>query len=167
MLTEDVFTRASIEQASSHQATIEAEHRACIEPASRLHRGCIEPASSYSIEPASSFQHRASRPGLRWRDVECDHPALCRMDPSANEPYWDQQVSAGFHYNATAAATAWAPAWTPRRWANASTGVVHMYHSARWGGWQSRLGARNDTTYSLLFQCSLLSGGGDAALSSR
>ena len=53
MLTEDVFTHASIEQASSHRATIEAEHRAC-----------IEPASSHSIEPASSFQHRASRPGL-------------------------------------------------------------------------------------------------------
>ena len=53
MLTEDVFTHASIEQASSHRATIEAEHRACIEP---QHRD--------SIETASSFQHRASRPGL-------------------------------------------------------------------------------------------------------
>ena len=57
MLTEDVFTHASIEQASSHRATIEAEHRAC-----------IEPASSHSIEPALSFQHRASRPGLRERE---------------------------------------------------------------------------------------------------
>ena len=43
MLTEDVFTHASIEQASSHRATIEAEHRACIEPQHRAfsieHRG--------------------------------------------------------------------------------------------------------------------------------
>ena len=36
-----------------------------IEPALSLHRACIEPASSHSIEPASSFQHRASKPGLR------------------------------------------------------------------------------------------------------
>ena len=45
MLTEDVFTHASIEQASSHRATIEAEHRACIEPASSLHRATQHRAS--------------------------------------------------------------------------------------------------------------------------
>ena len=50
MLTEDVFTHASIEQASS------------------LHRACIEPASSYSIEPASSFQHREAGAQI-FRDV--------------------------------------------------------------------------------------------------
>jgi hypothetical protein len=59
MLMEDDFTHASIEQASGHRATIEAEHRAC-----------IEPASSHSIEQASSFQHRASRPGLRIRNTK-------------------------------------------------------------------------------------------------
>jgi hypothetical protein len=46
MLTEDVFTHASIEQASSRRATIEAEHRACIEP---QHRASIELSAS-SIE---------------------------------------------------------------------------------------------------------------------
>ena len=50
---------ASIEQASNHRATIGV--------ASSLHRACIEPASSHSIKPASSFQHRASRPGLEDR----------------------------------------------------------------------------------------------------
>jgi hypothetical protein len=46
MLTEDVFTHASIEQASSHRATIEAEHQATIEP---QHRATIELSAS-SIE---------------------------------------------------------------------------------------------------------------------
>ena len=61
MLTEDVFTHASIEQASSHRATIEAEHRACIEP---QHRATIEPPyRAFSIEhrgrgsAASTIEH--------------------------------------------------------------------------------------------------------------
>ena len=41
-------------------------------------------------------------------------PPLCRMDPTHNEPYWDQQVSGGFYYNHTAQAQPWAPAWTER-----------------------------------------------------
>ena len=53
MLTEDVFTHASIEQASSHRATIEAEHRACIEPASSLHR-----ATASSQHRSFSIEHR-------------------------------------------------------------------------------------------------------------
>ena len=37
-------------------------------------------------------------------------------------------------------------------WSNASSGIVHMYHPAGWGGWQFRVGARpaSDT---LLFEC--------------
>ena len=89
----------------------------------------------------------------KWRGVVCEQPDACRMDATHNEPYWDQQVSSGFHFNATAAATPWAPAWTPRAWANASTGTVHMYHSARWGGWQFRLAARDDEASALRFAC--------------
>ena len=98
----------------------------------------------------------------RRRGVVCDGrlgsadgPPLCRMDPTHNEPYWDQQVSGGFYYNHTAQAQPWAPAWTERSWANASTGIVHMYHSARWGGWQFALASRNDTDHSLQFKCTL------------
>ena len=53
MLTEDVFTHASIKQASRHRTTIEAEHRACIEPASSLHR-----ATASSQHRAFSIEHR-------------------------------------------------------------------------------------------------------------
>ena len=31
-----------------------------------------------------------------------------------------------------------------------------MYHSARWGGWQYALAARNDSDHSLRFACTLL-----------
>ena len=58
-------------------------------------------------------QHRA----------EVCRTAVCRFDQTHNVPYWDQQVSGGFYYNATSTA-AWAPSWTPRTWANASTGIV-------------------------------------------
>jgi hypothetical protein len=98
----------------------------------------------------------------KWHGTVCDGrrgsidgPTVCRMDPTHNEPYWDQQVSGGFYYNASAKAQPWAPAWTPRSWSNASTGIVHMYHSARWGGWQYELAARNDSDHSLLFACTL------------
>jgi len=80
----------------------------------------------------------------------------CRMDPGFNEPYWDQQVSGGFFYNHTANATSWAPGWTNKTWATPGTGVVHMYHSARWGGWQYKLFGRNDSDHSLTFACKLL-----------
>jgi hypothetical protein len=85
-------------------------------------------------------------------------PDACRMDPTFNEPYWTQQVSGGFYFNATAPATPWAPAWTTKRWdpEGVKGGVVHMYHTARWGGWQYRLHSRNDTDNSLLFQCNIL-----------
>ena len=69
---------------------------------------------------------------------------------------WGQGVSGGFYYNATASATAWAPAWTQRAWSNASTGYVHMYHAARWGGWQFKLHSRNDSDHSLQFACNLI-----------
>ena len=62
MLTEDVFTHASIEQASSHRATIEAEHRACIEP---QHRASIE-LSRFSIE------HRGRGSGVMSDDCRHD-----------------------------------------------------------------------------------------------
>ena len=78
------------------------------------------------------------------------------MRPSVPRVDWDQQVSAGFHYNATATSTAGAPGWTARTWRNASSGIVHMYHSARWGGWQYQLAARDDATHSLRFACTLL-----------
>jgi hypothetical protein len=58
MLTEDVFTHTSIEQASSHRATIEAEHRPCIEPASSLHR-----ATASSQHRAFSIEHRGRGSG--------------------------------------------------------------------------------------------------------
>ena len=80
----------------------------------------------------------------------------CRHDITYNEPFWDQQVSGGFYYNGTAKAEPWAPGWTSRKWAKPSTGVVHMYHSARWGGWQFQLGARNDTDSTLQFMCTLI-----------
>lgn len=101
----------------------------------------------------------------KWRGVICDgrelntssglEVPLCRHTSTFNEPYWNQQVSGGFYFNGTAAAQPWAPAWTTQSWANASSGVVHMYHSSRWGGWQFALAARNDTDSSLLFQCTL------------
>ena len=80
----------------------------------------------------------------------------CRHDTSFNDNYWQQQVSGGFFYNATAPATHWAPGWTSQTWADPSTGVVHMYQSARWGGWQFQLAARNDTEHSLDFLCTEL-----------
>jgi hypothetical protein len=53
MLMEDVFTHASIEQASSHRAIIEVASRQSIEPASSLHR-----ATSSSQHRAFSIEHR-------------------------------------------------------------------------------------------------------------
>ena len=73
----------------------------------------------------------------------------CRQDTTHNDNYWQQDVSGGFIYNAT-------EAWTAQKWANPSTGVVHMYHSARWGGWQFQLAERNDTEQSLDFLCTPL-----------
>ena len=51
MLTEDVFTHASIEPSSHHRGGIEAEHRSCIEPR-------IEPRIELS---ASSIEAGAQR----------------------------------------------------------------------------------------------------------
>jgi hypothetical protein len=46
----------------------------------------------------------------------------------------------------------WDPAhFTPRKWANASTAVVHMQHGFFWGSWQFRVANRNDTTHELKF----------------
>ena len=73
----------------------------------------------------------------------------CRHDTTYNDNYWQQDVSGGFLYNVT-------EGWTTQRWANASTGVVHMYQSARWGGWQFQLAERNDTEHSLDFLCTPL-----------
>ena len=61
----------------------------------------------------------------KWRGNICN-ASVCRFDATFNEPYWDQQVSGGFYYNATAKAPPWAPAWTPKKWADPSTGIVHM-----------------------------------------
>ena len=61
MLTEDVFTHASIEQASSHRATIKAEHRACIEPASSHNIDASIELSASSIE---SFEVRGRGSGI-------------------------------------------------------------------------------------------------------
>ena len=73
----------------------------------------------------------------------------CRHDTTYNDNYWQQDVSGGFLYNAT-------EGWTTQKWKNASTGVVHMYQSARWGGWQFQLAERNDTEHSLDFLCTPL-----------
>ena len=45
----------------------------------------------------------------------------CRHDTTYNEPYWDQQVSGGFFYNATSGPYPWAPGWTTQKWAEPST----------------------------------------------
>eukprot|EP00040_Diaphanoeca_grandis_P044659 m.13136 g.13136 ORF g.13136 m.13136 type:complete len:937 (+) comp9607_c0_seq1:64-2874(+) len=85
---------------------------------------------------------------------------VCRFDQTHNVQYWGQQVSGGFYFNNTATEQPWAPAWTPRQWGNVSGGVVHMYHSARWGGWQFALHSRNDTDHSLQFACDTLDANG-------
>ena len=46
-------------------------------------------------------------------------------------------------------------AWTSKKWATPSTGVVHMYHHQEWGGWNFQLAERNDTESSLTFACTL------------
>eukprot|EP00041_Stephanoeca_diplocostata_P020313 m.452328 g.452328 ORF g.452328 m.452328 type:complete len:998 (+) comp21539_c0_seq2:36-3029(+) len=96
----------------------------------------------------------------KWRGTVCDivNQSVCRMDSTYNEPYWDQQVSGAFHYNNTDAS------WTPRSWAHPGTGVVHMYHTARWGGWQFQLHSRNDTDHSLTFACTTLRKHGNATI---
>ena len=38
----------------------------------------------------------------------------------------------------------------------------HMYHSARWGGWQFALHSRNDTDHSLNFKCNMINPDGTA-----
>ena len=91
-----------------------------------------------------------------WQAQQCYTPEACRFDQTHNTQFWGQGVSGGFYYNATATATAWAPAWTTRAWSNASTGFVHMYHAARWGGWQFKLHSRNDSDRSLQFACNLI-----------
>ena len=82
MLTEDVFTHASIEQASSHRATIEAEHRACIEPASSLHR-----ATASSQHRAFSIEHRGQGSGgaVRGYTAACCDGKRRRAPASAGE----------------------------------------------------------------------------------
>jgi hypothetical protein len=91
-----------------------------------------------------------------WQAQQCYTPEACRFDQTHNTQFWGQGVSGGFYYNATASATAWAPAWTQKAWSNASTGYVHMYHAARWGGWQFKLHSRNDSDHSLQFACNLI-----------
>lgn len=80
----------------------------------------------------------------------CAHPSFTPLWLQYNQQYWDQQVSGAFYYNDTDAT------WTPRAWADPSTGVVHMYHSSRWGGWIFQLQARNDSDARLTFACRLL-----------
>ena len=86
MLTEDVFTHASIEQASSHRATIEAEHRACIEPASSLHR-----ATASSQHRAFSIEHRGRGSDTVYERASAPRPAggvpypVCRPHEQSNE----------------------------------------------------------------------------------
>lgn len=88
----------------------------------------------------------------KWRSMICDatDPNGCRFDQTYNQQYWNQQVSGGFFYNASD------ETWTPRQWSNPSTGVVHMYHSSRWGGWIFQLATRNDSDARLMFACTLL-----------
>eukprot|EP00040_Diaphanoeca_grandis_P030936 m.183931 g.183931 ORF g.183931 m.183931 type:complete len:1001 (+) comp32172_c0_seq1:207-3209(+) len=92
----------------------------------------------------------------KWRSFSSDSgPNVSRFDPTFNEQYWPAQVSGSFYFHNTSA-TESAPGWTPRTWAHPETGVVHMYHTARWGGWQFQLANRNDTDSSLTFACQLL-----------
>ena len=79
------------------------------------------------------------------------------MDVSFNEPYWDQQVSGAFHYNNTD------DTWTNNHWSHPEGGVVHMYHSSRWGGWIFSLYSRNDTDNRLTFACATLNKTGSSA----
>jgi hypothetical protein len=55
MLTEDVFTHASIEPSSHHRGGIEAEHRSCIEPRIELSASSIEAGA----QPAQSMPNPA------------------------------------------------------------------------------------------------------------
>ena len=59
MLTKDVFTNASIGPSSHPRGGIEAEHRACIEPASRHHRASIELSASRHRGRGSARSHPA------------------------------------------------------------------------------------------------------------
>jgi hypothetical protein len=107
----------------------------------------------------------------KWQNQVCPasvngagdwNSGACRMDPTFNEPFWDQQVSGGFFFNVTAKEQPWAPAWTEKTWEaeGVKNGIVHMYHSARWGGWQFKLHSRNDSDHSLNFQCNLFDDSG-------
>ena len=54
------------------------------------------------------------------------------MDNTHTLPYWEQQVSGGFHYNDTATARPWSPAWTSKDWASAT--AVEPERLTRRGG---------------------------------
>jgi hypothetical protein len=68
-----------------------------------------------------------------------------RFDTQWNHPFWNSQTSPGF---TTGALT--------KKWQNASTGIVQMYHSGGWGGWTFQVADRpaDDT---VVFGCRRLS----------
>lgn len=72
-----------------------------------------------------------------------------RFNTTWNNPFWNSQVSPGFKTNSLSV--------TPS-WANPSTGIVHMYHTGRWGGWQYQVDARPSPT-EIVFACRQLSDG--------
>lgn len=65
-----------------------------------------------------------------------------RFNTTFNHPFWNSQVSPGFTTDAL----------TNKKWADPSTGIVHMYHSGGWGGWQFRVAERPDDR-TVMFQC--------------
>ena len=57
-----------------------------------------------------------------------------RFDTTWNHPFWSSDTSPGFNTDSLT-----------KKWANPSTGVVHMYHSGGWGGWQFQVADRSAT----------------------
>ena len=90
-----------------------------------------------------------------------------RFNNTWNSPFWNSQVSPGFSTASLAGAA--------KKWANPATGVVHMYHTGRWGGWQYQVSTRDTSaaadsggtgggapaaaTDSIMFACRQLSDG--------
>eukprot|EP00729_Bicosta_minor_P005602 gene5602-4565_t len=82
-----------------------------------------------------------------------------RFNNTFNHPFWNSQVSPGFKVGDSFAKGS-------KNWATPSTGVVHMYHSGGWGGWQFQVAERPDPD-TIIFGCTRLSDGTQVACPER
>jgi hypothetical protein len=76
-----------------------------------------------------------------------------RFDTTWNNPFWNSQVSPGFSTKSL----------TTKHWANPASGIVHMYHSGMWGGWQYQVSSRAadpEGGDGIMFACKQLGGDG-------